>query len=117
MSYWLSIRVFAELVGVTHRTAQRWAREGRIRAHRTSGGHWRVWHTQLDRRPLTVTEVAARLGVSRRTVRDWAASGKLHARRVRNGGAWLVEPGEVARLEAVRNGAGAPVENEGGRTE
>ena len=114
---WLSISKFAQIVGVTHRTAQRWAREDRIRARRTPGGHWRVWHTEVAKRPLTVTEAAARLGVSGRAIRDWIASGKIAARRGQDGGAWLIAPGEVARLEAVRNGAIGPVENEGGRTE
>jgi len=104
---WMTLTEYAAHVGVNRRTAQAWARDGRIRAKRTRGGHWRVPVRELGRRPLTVTEVATALDVSPRTVRGWAAAGTIAARRSRPGGAWLVEPAEMDRLDGVQNEGGS----------
>jgi len=106
MTRWLTITQFAALVGIDRRTAQRWAREGRIRARRTRGGHWRISEVQVEAQPVTISEIAREIGVSERTVRDWAATGKLAARQPTPRGAWLVEPGEIERLKAVQNEGG-----------
>jgi len=107
MTHWLTLTEYARRMGVNRRTAQAWAREGRIGARRTRGGHWRVNAAYLEPRELTVTEVAAELGRSTRTVRGWCESGRLRARRRGDGGQWLVNQTEIIRLQAV--------ENEGGR--
>jgi len=101
MKAWLTLTEYAAARGINRRTAQSWARDGRIRAKRTAGGHWRVDPREAERRLLTPPQVAAALGVNERTVRSWAASGRLAARRARDGGTWLVEPAEVERLMAV----------------
>lgn len=111
MTHWLTLTEYARRMGVNRRTAQQWARDGRIRARRTRGGHWRVPVRVLELQPLTVSEVAAALDVSPRTVRGWAAAGTIAARRSRPGGAWLVAPVEIDRLLGVENDDGS----EGGR--
>jgi excisionase family DNA binding protein len=103
---WMTLTEYARRVGVNRRTAQEWARTGRIHAQRTRGGHWRVPEAELGREPATVTEVAAALGVSERTVRGWCVAGKVDAWRLGPAGAWLVERAEIERLKAVQNEGG-----------
>jgi excisionase family DNA binding protein len=38
----------AAIVGVHEDTLKRWARDGKIRAFRTPGGHWRFRQADLD---------------------------------------------------------------------
>jgi len=106
MTHWLTLTEYARLMGVNRRTAQAWAREGRIGARRTRGGHWRVNAAYLEPREMTVTEVATALEMSPRTVRGWCEAGTLRARRRGAAGQWLVKQSEIVRFEAVRNEGG-----------
>jgi len=101
---WVTLTAYAARLGLHRATVQRWCREGRIRARRTPGGHWRVWDAQPL--PLTVREAAAELSLSERTIRAWCRSGRLRARQLSTGSEWLIEASEV--------GAMVPVDNEGG---
>jgi excisionase family DNA binding protein len=91
----LTVTQFAAAAGVNRRTAQSWAREGRVRAVRTAGGHWRLDARDLEQRRLTTGEFAQAVGVCYRTAYRWAAAGKLDAVKTRGG--YLIAAGEVAK--------------------
>jgi len=108
MTTWITLTEYAAARGINRRTAQAWAREGRINATRTAGGHWRVDKREVRRRLYSISEVAEALGRSPRTVRSWAEAGTI-ATLPCDCGVWLVEARELKRLVAV--------ENEGGRSD
>jgi len=78
---WVTLTAYAARLGLHRATVQRWCREGRIRARRTPGGHWRVWDAQPL--PLTVREAAAELGLSERTIRALVTSSSASSRTSR----------------------------------
>jgi len=79
---WVTLTAYAARLGLHRATVQRWCREGRIRARRTPGGHWRVWDAQPL--PLTVREAAAELSLSERTIRALATSSNASSRTSRH---------------------------------
>jgi excisionase family DNA binding protein len=94
---YLTATEFAAALGLHRRTVIRWAVEGRVAAHKTPGGHWRIDEDQLDERVMTTSEVARLVGVCQRTVLRWIEAGKIEAE---GGGKepWLVPMSEVRRV-------------------
>jgi excisionase family DNA binding protein len=94
----LTLTEAAARQGVHRRTVRGWIRDGRLPAHLTPGGHYRVAVADLANLPLTTDEFAAAVGVCRRTALRWCEAGKLEARKT--GREWLIAAGEVAQVGA-----------------
>jgi excisionase family DNA binding protein len=101
---------FAARVGIHPKTAEIWARTGRVRATKV-GRVWRIDAREADpdkRARIPISDFAARVGVCYRTAVRWAVAGKIDAvQRVPNG-QWLVAAREVGRQAARTAGEGSP---------
>jgi excisionase family DNA binding protein len=98
----LTVSEFAARVGIHRRTALTWLRAGRVKAHRTPGGHWRIRVADADAMPLSTAQFARAVGICQRTAVRWAESGKIAAKRKRKLGDWLIDASEVERIGARR---------------
>jgi len=97
MTETLTLTRAAQRAGVHRRTLRAWIRDGRLPAHLTPGGHYRVNADDLAALPMTTSEFARAVGVCQRTAVRWAKSGKLEA-SLDESGTWRIAASEVGRL-------------------
>ena len=100
MAHHYTVTEAADVLGLNRRTVMRWLENGRIRGHKTPGGHWRINAVDLERADLTAAEFAGMVGVHPLTVRRWCEAGKVDCRKTSDGGHWLVPMSEVGRVGA-----------------
>jgi excisionase family DNA binding protein len=93
----LKLSEFAATLGVSTKTVRRWIKAGDIEAHKTPGGHWRIFSDQLTNRDLTVVQFARLVGVHPITVRRWCHTDKI-VHSTTKGGYYRIPMGEVPRI-------------------
>ena len=97
----LKLSEYAHALGISTRTAHRWIKSGRITAHQTKGGHWRVNPDQLAQGTLTPTQFAQVIGMSPVTVRRWCQANSIPHSTLPNG-QYRIPMTEVPRAPRLR---------------